>query len=448
MEPEDRKNLIEEYDERLLGGYGAHLRARNAAPADRLSQQIKLAALAALQPPIARPSGLDWLLGTWRGFAVAGALAVLAITLSAYILWGGRPTSPAVVATASANGAQVSARHTGLFGLSWYLPLGIDAATTATLAQGDEIQTDRSTQVTLTYQNGTQVLIHPNSVVLIDSLAPLRVMLRHGEIVNMVQPSAVAGQPALQVLSDRGEYTARGTVYNVRVEDAGDRVKTREGVVGVRTSQAEQTIAKGQEADISDSGIITRHLSAPEVTLVLPTAPIAHDGDSIATNARNATVIVSTAGGARVDATLDAGGHHLITLPSAHADAKGMVTFALALPTDEVVATLSITATDTSTDNLGAVIARPITITIDRTPPPRFALDERTIQFVTTSPVHIIGVTEPRATMTINGAPIIVAGDGSFSADVPLVPGDNRVEFIITDNAGNRLRVEQRYRLQ
>ena len=449
MESKDRGKLIEENDERLLGGYGAHLRASNAAPADRLSQQIRLAALAELQQaPGARRKDLVWLLGARRGFALAGALAVLAITLTTYILLGGRPNTPAVVANASASGAQISARHSGLFGLNWYLPLGFDSANTAALALGDEIKTDATTHVTLTFQTGTQVLIKPNSVVQIESIAPLRVMLWHGEILNLVQPSDVAGQPALQVLSGRGEYTARGTVYDVQVAGAGDRVKTREGEVGARTAKAEQIVAKGQEANISDSGLITRQLSAPEVMLELPSAPLVRDGDSIATNARNATITVSTAAGARVDATLETTDHKLIVLPSALANAQGEATLSLSLPTRDIVATLSITTTDTSADKLGTTAARPITITVDHTPPLRFTLNELTSQPVAASPVSIVGTTESNTTMTVNGAAIMVAEDGSFSAEVPLVQGNNRVVFVIADSAGNTLRIVQTYVLR
>lgn len=444
MTQDDRNRIIANNDEQLLSEYGAQLRVRNAAPSARLAQQIARAALADV--PSTRPArrfSLDWLLSSRRGLALSGSFAALGIMISLYVLFGGRPTATEVLATASSSGAQVAAKHSGVFGLTWHLPLGFDAAFSAALAQGDEIKTDANTTVTLTFQSGTRALISPNSVARIESLAPLQLVLLHGEVVNLVEPAITAGQPALQVLTQRGEYTARGTVYDVQVASIGDRVKTRAGSVGAQTTRSAQVVDKGQEAQISDSGLITRYLSAPEVTLSLPNAPPARGGDAIFTNAGEGSITVSTAAGAQIDALLEASDGTSNWLSVAQADARGMVTLSLTLPAREGDVTLIITATDTSADQLGSAAALPIRIGIDSTPPQHFRLSEPANLSVTSSPARIVGETEPDTVMTINGAAVNVGANGSFSADVPLSPGANRIEFAITDRAGNTLRIEQ-----
>lgn len=53
------------------------------------------------------------------------------------------------------------------------------------------------------------------------------------------------------------------------------------------------------------------------------------------------------------------------------------------------------------------------------------------------SPITVSGTTEPEARVTINGKFVRVDGDGAFSASWPLNPGDNQLDLVSTDRAGN-----------
>ena len=49
------------------------------------------------------------------------------------------------------------------------------------------------------------------------------------------------------------------------------------------------------------------------------------------------------------------------------------------------------------------------------------------------------GKTEPGSKVTVNGEQVTLAGDGSFSAEVSLKPGSNKVNVQVTDPAGNTM---------
>ncbi len=51
--------------------------------------------------------------------------------------------------------------------------------------------------------------------------------------------------------------------------------------------------------------------------------------------------------------------------------------------------------------------------------------------------INVIGKTNPEATILVNGRYAILNNDGSFSHQVSLQNGDNVIEVIAQDNAGN-----------
>ncbi len=93
----------------------------------------------------------------------------------------------------------------------------------------------------------------------------------------------------------------------------------------------------------------------------------------------------------------------------------------------------------TLVDNGGNEVSEEWNFTIDATPP----------QLVITSPVgmnvpltynstlKIEGITEPDATVTINGVTVPVGNDGKFSYDATLVKGENIFYIVATDPYGN-----------
>lgn len=53
------------------------------------------------------------------------------------------------------------------------------------------------------------------------------------------------------------------------------------------------------------------------------------------------------------------------------------------------------------------------------------------------SPITVTGLTEPGLTLLINNRFVLVKDDGSFETSIILIPGDNRIEFLAKDLAGN-----------
>ena len=58
---------------------------------------------------------------------------------------------------------------------------------------------------------------------------------------------------------------------------------------------------------------------------------------------------------------------------------------------------------------------------------------------VETTAVRLAGATIPNATLTVGGAAAEVADDGSFFLDVVLEDGDNSIEVVATDDAGDTI---------
>ncbi|MDX2485626.1 MAG: FecR domain-containing protein [Pseudodonghicola sp.] len=80
---------------------------------------------------------------------------------------------------------------------------------------------------------------------------------------------------------------------------------------------------------------------------------------------------------------------------------------------------------------------RDFTLRVDDTPPFLTLLSPAGESILTAPQVEILGASEPDATLDLNGAPLDVAGDGSFLASLPLVPGPNQITVVATDLAGN-----------
>ena len=94
-----------------------------------------------------------------------------------------------------------------------------------------------------------------------------------------------------------------------------------------------------------------------------------------------------------------------------------------------------------STDGAGNVeMTRSIeAFSVDATAPSFTNMDPAVSPFSTTEPNYTIsGKTEPGVTLTLNGAPLTVAADGTFSSVVTLAEGDNPFTLIAKDAAGHQ----------
>lgn len=80
---------------------------------------------------------------------------------------------------------------------------------------------------------------------------------------------------------------------------------------------------------------------------------------------------------------------------------------------------------------------RDFTIRLDDTPPYLTLLSPGSGVIATRPEIEVLGATEGDATLTLNGAPLDIGGDGSFLTVVALAPGDNTLTVRATDPAGN-----------
>ena len=77
------------------------------------------------------------------------------------------------------------------------------------------------------------------------------------------------------------------------------------------------------------------------------------------------------------------------------------------------------------------------TIRFDQTPPFLTLLQPGPGVILGVPRADILGATEPDSTLTLNGQPLEISGDGTFAAQLALAPGPNVIAVIATDPAGN-----------
>ena len=80
---------------------------------------------------------------------------------------------------------------------------------------------------------------------------------------------------------------------------------------------------------------------------------------------------------------------------------------------------------------------RDFTLRVDTTPPFLALLSPASGSILTRPSVEILGASELDATVTLNGAALVLGADGSFLAPMALQPGENRIEVGARDPAGN-----------
>ena len=159
----------------------------------------------------------------------------------------------------------------------------------------------------------------------------------------------------------------------------------------------------------------------PAIPRIAPTHFLAN-GDVLSlagTTTENSAIEIRSAGTVRAAAVSDAGGVFRVNVPLASSD--GTFTFAVIAPS-------------------GFTTTEDFAVTVDREPP-EIALDPLLPWLTAEDALRVAGTTDATARLTLNGKDIVV-GDGRFDANVTLVPGENLIELIATDPAGN-VRVEK-----
>lgn len=91
----------------------------------------------------------------------------------------------------------------------------------------------------------------------------------------------------------------------------------------------------------------------------------------------------------------------------------------------------------TATDMAGNGASTQVTVNVDTIPPYLLVSDPDDGLLTNANSVQAAGMTEPTASLTINGLPVTVQPDGSFAATISLQSGANDIFFNVTDLAGN-----------
>ena len=85
-------------------------------------------------------------------------------------------------------------------------------------------------------------------------------------------------------------------------------------------------------------------------------------------------------------------------------------------------------------------LSTPQTVVFDRTPPSLVLTSPQDPQ-VTGKTVTVAGTTEAGASLAINGQPAAVDAAGNFSVDMSLTLGPNELNLVVTDRAGNEVKL-------
>lgn len=140
------------------------------------------------------------------------------------------------------------------------------------------------------------------------------------------------------------------------------------------------------------------------------------NGDVISLSGRttaNATVEVRAGNAVRASAAADGDGIFRVNVPVA---GEERFAFAVVAPS-------------------GFTTVEDIVVSVDREAP-AFAFDTLPPRLTAEPALRLAGATEPGAALTLNGRPVDLA-DGRFDVTVTLSPGENPIELVATDAAGN-----------
>ncbi len=117
-------------------------------------------------------------------------------------------------------------------------------------------------------------------------------------------------------------------------------------------------------------------------------------------------------------------------LAAGSADTEGA--FRLSIPLDSAEQTALTLIVETAT---GQSLAAEFKASIDDRPP-ALALDSPPPRLVGEPYLDLSGSTDPNASLTVNGEPLAVAADGSFTLSVDLLPGANELQLTATNQLG------------
>ncbi len=331
----------------------------------------------------------------------------------------------------------------------------IDAEAGMALATGDQIKTSSRASAQIIYFNGTITTIKPGSLLEIKDLydnpatrvQKVREQLREGRITASTQEPAAEGSvhevETMNSVAKSSHRTDFEIGYDTEREQTHVEVHTGQATLSP-TGGDEVEISASQQVEVDREARVSDVKDVPRSPLLM--APmdqkiyLLKESDLPTVNLEWETVP-----GAR-SYRLQIASQSLFADPIV--DLKDLRTTAASLPSVKeggyywrvAAVYASGTASPYSQPRKFKVVPGRIGQTEDDEPPP-LSVDDF---LVFASQVIVRGRTEPGALLSVAGAKVDVADDGSFTTVVSLrSEGINRVRFVAQDMAGNETRIER-----
>ena len=189
-------------------------------------------------------------------------------------------------------------------------------------------------------------------------------------------------------------------------------------VAGSNTITIVATDAAGNSATVTKP--VTFDSAAPAISVISP-APGAILTSSIVT----------------VSGTTESGAE--VTVNGVRVDVSGAGAWAVDLVLADGAQSIVVRVVDAAGNS--ATVTRSVTVD---TMAPALSVTSPDYDLTTVAAVTVSGTTEPGATITVDGAPVTVAGSGAFTTSVTLSEGANTITVVATDAAGNSVTVTRR----
>jgi len=352
----------------------------------------------------------------WAGAALVVSLVVV-LSLLAYNLSGPwRPSGRSLTAQVRAGSATVLRK--GFLGrpVSTVISAGEEMA----LTEGCTIETTEGQEVALKLAMGPLIHVQPDSRL---------------ELV----PAGTAAEDGVKVRLDRGgiECKSDGAVATA-IEMPGVQARAagadfRAEVTGSRQSYLASD--KGQvAAQVDGHALVVSEweelsTSLPADRMVRPQRPVLDlPAREVVTRAMAYRITGRAQPGSLVEIYATGG-----LRGETRADAQGRFEYQFRSSEEKIYDVWAVCTGPRGTSSDESARVR---LSFDRTPP-KLEIESPRWPDVTSSPVLLEGNTEPGARLIVNGSQAEVDGQGHFSVEIPLQPGDNDLQLRVSDAAGN-----------
>lgn len=383
----------------------------------------------------------------WPVFGLVTVGLLLAVALGGALLVRLYPTTAGEhVATlqVAAGEVQIQRSITLVGDIALTRDLEVSAGNAAALRVWDQIQSDPVTEADIAFVDGSRSSLGPDTQLRITRLQARTASEPLAIAMNLSRGSVRSDVAELRPDVDEFRLSTpnlvaqvKGTIFRVDVSNQGTRVATDEGVVQVRWDGNYAEVPAGEEL------VVLEQLLAESMPKPMPQAPqlalgsglpegaslVEQDGEvTLYTNEGTTAWQIQALPGALVHFYVD--GELANTV---EADGNGLARIDFTPPGE---GSYQLSAVTESASGERSLPAATHTLVLDLTPPPLLTTSPTEPQ-VQTPELAVAGITEPGASLRINGQDVAVAADGSFQSQVRLVAGANDLMIEAADQAGN-----------